>query len=134
MKLFTLILFLAPFLLGCNGDVSSLINSSRFESMLKHRNDQGCSNGFYTHNAFITAGKNWCCSCHNKYICQQLGKICVNSITMIHKSKLWSWLWSFNWQVSNYNYDQVGKAIGVNLLNNPDLVATNPIISFKTAI
>ena len=50
MKLFTLILFLAFFLLGCNGDVSSLISSSLFESMLKHRNDQGCSNGFYTYN------------------------------------------------------------------------------------
>ena len=57
MKLFTLILFLAFFLLGCNGDVSSLISSSLFESMLKHRNDQGCSNGFYTYNAFITAAQ-----------------------------------------------------------------------------
>ena len=42
--------------------------------------------------------------------------------------------WSFHWHVSNYNYDQAGKAIGVNLLNNPDLVATDPVISFKTAI
>ncbi|KAM3695807.1 hypothetical protein ACB098_07G161700 [Castanea mollissima] len=34
----------------------------------------------------------------------------------------------------NYNYGRCGKAIGVDLLNNPDLVATDPIISFKTAI
>ncbi|XP_075666763.1 endochitinase-like, partial [Castanea sativa] len=34
----------------------------------------------------------------------------------------------------NYNYDRAGKAIGVNLLNNPDLVATDPVISLKTAI
>nr|ABK96628.1 unknown [Populus trichocarpa x Populus deltoides] len=34
----------------------------------------------------------------------------------------------------NYNYGQCGKAIGVDLLNNPDLVATDPVISFKTAI
>ncbi|KAL0013188.1 hypothetical protein SO802_000257 [Lithocarpus litseifolius] len=34
----------------------------------------------------------------------------------------------------NYNYGPAGKAIGVDLLNNPDLVATNPTISFKTAI
>lgn len=33
----------------------------------------------------------------------------------------------------NYNYGQCGKAIGANLLNNPDLVATDPVISFKTA-
>ncbi|XP_061355731.1 endochitinase A2-like [Gastrolobium bilobum] len=34
----------------------------------------------------------------------------------------------------NYNYGQCGRAIGADLLNNPDLVATDPIISFKTAI
>lgn len=34
----------------------------------------------------------------------------------------------------NYNYGQCGKAIGVDLLNNPDLVATDPVISFKTAL
>lgn len=35
---------------------------------------------------------------------------------------------------SNYNYGQAGKAIGQDLLNNPDLVSTNPTVSFKTAI
>ncbi|XP_073012219.1 endochitinase-like [Typha latifolia] len=34
----------------------------------------------------------------------------------------------------NYNYGPAGKAIGSNLLSNPDLVATDPIISFKTAL
>lgn len=34
----------------------------------------------------------------------------------------------------NYNYGQCGRAIGIDLLNNPDLVATDPVISFKTAI
>ncbi|KAL1288784.1 hypothetical protein AAHE18_20G008900 [Arachis hypogaea] len=34
----------------------------------------------------------------------------------------------------NYNYGPAGRAIGVDLLNNPDLVATDPVISFKTAI
>ncbi|KAJ9189453.1 hypothetical protein P3X46_000746 [Hevea brasiliensis] len=34
----------------------------------------------------------------------------------------------------NYNYGQCGRAIGVDLLNNPDLVATDAVISFKTAI
>ena len=36
--------------------------------------------------------------------------------------------------ISNYNYGQVGKAIGTDLINNPDLVVTNPTISFKIAI
>ncbi|XP_038706426.1 endochitinase-like [Tripterygium wilfordii] len=34
----------------------------------------------------------------------------------------------------NYNYAQAGRAIGADLINNPDLVATNAVISFKTAI
>ncbi|XP_043693939.1 endochitinase-like isoform X1 [Telopea speciosissima] len=34
----------------------------------------------------------------------------------------------------NYNYGQAGQAIGVDLINNPDLVATDPTISFKTAL
>lgn len=34
----------------------------------------------------------------------------------------------------NYNYGQAGRAIGADLINNPDLVATDPVISFKTAI
>ncbi|XP_042425175.1 endochitinase-like [Zingiber officinale] len=34
----------------------------------------------------------------------------------------------------NYNYGPAGSAIGSNLLSNPDLVATDGVISFKTAI
>nr|AAL30422.1 hevein-like protein [Sambucus nigra] len=34
----------------------------------------------------------------------------------------------------NYNYGLAGEAIGIDLVNDPDLVATDPIVSFKTAI
>ncbi|KAM7470972.1 hypothetical protein LguiA_009155 [Lonicera macranthoides] len=34
----------------------------------------------------------------------------------------------------NYNYGPAGEAIGEDLLNNPDMVATDAIVSFKTAI
>ncbi|CAL5049735.1 unnamed protein product [Urochloa decumbens] len=34
----------------------------------------------------------------------------------------------------NYNYGPAGQAIGQNLLANPDLVATDPTVSFKTAL
>ncbi|XP_057781416.1 endochitinase A-like isoform X3 [Salvia miltiorrhiza] len=34
----------------------------------------------------------------------------------------------------NYNYGPAGQAIGFDGLNNPDIVATNPAISFKTAL
>lgn len=35
---------------------------------------------------------------------------------------------------SNYNYGPAGEKIGENILENPDLVASNPTISFKTAL
>ncbi|KAM1261492.1 hypothetical protein TB2_026378 [Malus domestica] len=34
----------------------------------------------------------------------------------------------------NYNYGQAGQALGQDLINNPDLVATDPVVSFRTAI
>nr|XP_023896808.1 endochitinase-like [Quercus suber] len=34
----------------------------------------------------------------------------------------------------NYNYGQCGEALELDLLNNPDLVATDPVISFKAAL
>ena len=34
----------------------------------------------------------------------------------------------------NYNYGPVGRAIGADLLANPDLVATDPAVAFKTAL
>ncbi|KAK3410546.1 hypothetical protein EUGRSUZ_J02518 [Eucalyptus grandis] len=34
----------------------------------------------------------------------------------------------------NYNYGPAGQAINSDLLNNPDAVATDPVISFKTAL
>ncbi|KAJ4715878.1 Chitinase [Melia azedarach] len=34
----------------------------------------------------------------------------------------------------NYNYLWCGEALGVDLLNNPDLLITDPVLSFKSAI
>lgn len=34
----------------------------------------------------------------------------------------------------NYNYGQVGEALGIDLLNNPDLVKTDGAIAFQTAL
>ncbi|KAM6589815.1 mulatexin [Cannabis sativa] len=34
----------------------------------------------------------------------------------------------------NYNYGLAGKALGVDLIKNPDLVAIDPVVSFRTAL
>nr|AGO20704.3 pathogenesis related protein 3 [Malus domestica] len=34
----------------------------------------------------------------------------------------------------NYNYGETGEAIGEDLINNPDQMATDPVVSFRTAI
>ncbi|KAM0916206.1 hypothetical protein ACQ4PT_010299 [Festuca glaucescens] len=34
----------------------------------------------------------------------------------------------------NYNYGQAGRALSLDLLNNPDLVAADAVVSFKTAL
>ncbi|KAM3207128.1 hypothetical protein ACQJBY_062375 [Aegilops geniculata] len=34
----------------------------------------------------------------------------------------------------DFNYRQAGEALGLDLLDNPDLVSTNPVVAFKTAI
>ena len=36
--------------------------------------------------------------------------------------------------LSNYNYGLAGEALGLDLINNPDLVATDPVVSYKTAL
>ncbi len=34
----------------------------------------------------------------------------------------------------NYNYGQCGAALGLPLLSNPGLVASDPVTAFKTAL
>ena len=34
----------------------------------------------------------------------------------------------------NYNYGAAGKSLGFDGLNNPDIVARDPVVSFKTAL
>lgn len=42
------------------GGVGSLVSSSIFEQMLKHRNDAACpAKGFYTYNAFMAAASSF---------------------------------------------------------------------------
>ncbi|KAK3018067.1 hypothetical protein RJ639_005192 [Escallonia herrerae] len=84
--------------------------------MLKHRNDANCpAMGFYTYQAFISAAKSF------------RGFGTTGDIDTRKRE-----IASFLAQTSHETIAR--RAIGVDLLRNPDLVASNPTISFKTAL
>ncbi|KAL1827844.1 hypothetical protein ACET3Z_006256 [Daucus carota] len=117
---------------GGSGGVGSIITETVFSDMFKHRNDGNCrSNGFYTYSAFINGA-------------QSFNGFGTTGTTDQRKQELAAFLaqtshettggWATAPDGCNYNYGQAGRAIGVDLINNPDLVATDAVISFKTAI
>ncbi|KAI5684045.1 hypothetical protein M9H77_05273 [Catharanthus roseus] len=109
--------------------ISSIISRAVFDEMLKHRNDTSCrSEKFYTYEAFVTAAKSFegfgttgNLNTRKREIAAFLGQT----------SKQTAVLKCF---CSNQEYGRAGRGIGVNLINNPDLVETDAVISFKTAI
>ncbi|KAJ0097417.1 hypothetical protein Patl1_29226 [Pistacia atlantica] len=116
--------------LGALADVSSLISKDLFEQILKHRNDAACQpkggwatapDGPYAWGyCFIRERKDRGAHCTSKDWPCRPGKQYYGRgpIQLTH----------------NYNYGQAGRAIRPDLINNPDLVATHTVISFKTAI
>ncbi|XP_010242848.1 PREDICTED: basic endochitinase-like [Nelumbo nucifera] len=156
------------------GDITSLISSSLFDEILKHRNDGACpARGFYTYNAFIAAARSFSGFATTGDTTTRKREIAAFLAQTSHETTggwatapdgPYAWGYCFvreqgnpgdycspspQWpcasgrkyygrgpiQISyNYNYGPAGRAIGVDLLNNPDLVATDPTISFKTAI
>ncbi|GLT54417.1 hypothetical protein SLA2020_276170 [Shorea laevis] len=177
MKLLTLILCFA-FLIGTSvqqapGGVGSVISSSLFDQLLKHRNDGRCkSNGFYTYNAFIAAARSFGAFGTNGDVTTRKREVAAFLAQTSHETTggwanapdgPYAWGYCFVSENNkadycspsrqypcaagkkyygrgpiqltyNYNYGQAGKAIGAGLLANPDLVATDAIISFKTAL
>ncbi|XP_065000448.1 endochitinase-like [Musa acuminata AAA Group] len=156
------------------GSVGSIISSSLFEQMLKHRNDAACpGKGFYTYTAFIAAANSFSGFGTTGDDATKKREIAAFLAQTSHETTGgWStapdgpYAWGYcfvqeqnpssdycvassQWpcaagkkyygrgpiQISfNYNYGPAGRAIGSDLLNNPDLVATDPTISFKTAL
>ncbi|RWR90610.1 chitinase 1 isoform X3 [Cinnamomum micranthum f. kanehirae] len=147
---------------GGGGAVASVISSDQFEQMLKHRNDASCpARGFYTYEAFIAAANSFSgfaelgdTDTRKREIAAFLGQtsheITGGWATAPDGPYAWGYCnkeergdpgnycqpsteWPCAPEKNNYNYGPAGRAIGVDLLNNPDLVATDPVISFKTA-
>ncbi|CAI0458094.1 unnamed protein product [Linum tenue] len=139
------------------GDVGSIITPALFEELLKHRNDGACEGrGFYTYNAFISAARSFPgfgttgdATTRRKELAAFLAQ--TSHETTGKTKPLFRRVLKFTFlgyqsrqyygrgpiqltQYSNYNYGQAGRAIGQDLINNPDLVATNADISFRTAM
>ncbi|KAK6922518.1 Glycoside hydrolase, family 19, catalytic [Dillenia turbinata] len=159
---------------GGGGDLGSIISSSMFEQMLKHRNDAACpGKGFYTYNAFITAAKSFSKFGNEGDLATRKREIAAFFGQTSHETTggsgwagapdgPYAWGYCFvreknggtycsspSWPcpagkqyygrgpiqlTHNYHYGQAGQALNLDLINNPDLVATNPVVSFKTAI
>ncbi|CAN1226108.1 unnamed protein product [Linum perenne] len=128
------------------GDVGSIITPAIFEDMLKHRNDGACeARGFYNYNAFISAARSFNgfgttgdLNTRKKelaaFLAQTSHETTGGWATAPDGEFAWGYCFIRERQrlTYNYNYGQAGRAIGQDLINNPDLVATNAEISFRT--
>ncbi|KAK1297230.1 Basic endochitinase A [Acorus calamus] len=100
------------FTIAASAQVTSLVSRALFNQMFKHRNDAGCAaRGFYTYDAFVAAANSF-------------GGFARTGDTNARKREIAAFL-------AQTSHETTG--IGANLLGNPDLVATDPTISFKTA-
>ncbi|GKV45162.1 hypothetical protein SLEP1_g52272 [Rubroshorea leprosula] len=103
--------------------------------MLKHRNDAACpTKGFYTYDASIAAANSFGAFGTTSDIDTKKREIAAFLDQTSHET---TGGWATAPDVPDawgYCWEQAGKAINYNLLNNPDAVATDATISFKTAL
>nr|P29021.1 RecName: Full=Acidic endochitinase; Flags: Precursor [Petunia x hybrida]CAA35791.1 acidic chitinase [Petunia x hybrida] len=140
-------------------NVGSIVTSDLFDQMLKNRNDARCfAVRFYTYDAFIAAansfpgfGTTGDDTARKKEIAAFFGQTSHETTggTLSPDGPYaggYCFLREGNQMGNGYygrgpiqltgqsNYDLAGKAIEQDLVNNPDLVATDATVSFKTAI
>ncbi|KAF8762298.1 hypothetical protein HU200_009617 [Digitaria exilis] len=104
--------------------VGKIISESLFNSMLPNRDNASCpAKGFYTYEAFITAASAF----------PEFG---TSGSPELMKRELAAFFGQTSQETTGqlWNYKAAGNALGVDLVSNPDLVSTDPVISFKTAI
>ncbi|XP_044979827.1 L-type lectin-domain containing receptor kinase IX.1-like [Hordeum vulgare subsp. vulgare] len=131
------------------GSVPSTITLEAFDSMLSGRNLSGCDGGaFYTYDAFVEAA--------NASVLRGFG---TTGDDATRRRELAAFFGQTSYVTTGYcyvkavnrasapyygrgpiqlttedNYRQAGRALGLDLLGNPDLVSTDPVVAFKTAI
>ncbi|KAL8479334.1 hypothetical protein ACS0TY_026270 [Phlomoides rotata] len=91
--------------------VSNVVTDAFFNGIANKAPSVCPGRGFYTRDYCDETNKQWPCAPNKGYYGR--GPLQI------------SW---------NYNYGPAGKAIGFDGLNNPEIVARDPVISFKTAL
>ncbi|KAM6563602.1 hypothetical protein CsatB_023600 [Cannabis sativa] len=116
-------------------DVSDIITSSLFDKMLSFRNISGCeSNGFYTYDAFINAARYFSGFGTTGSLETRKRELAAFFGQISHETGVRTTYFCDD-KISNDNYGQVGYALdNLDLLGNPELVATDALVSFQTAI
>ncbi|CAH8362493.1 unnamed protein product [Eruca vesicaria subsp. sativa] len=143
------------------GGLTDIITRSQFDEMLNHKNEGDCpGRGFYTYDAFIAAAKIFHnfgmvgdTSSRKRELAAFFGQTYYQSGGYCYKEEVnppsdycfpqkgWPCAPGKRYYgrgpmmlTGNHNYGMYGLAIGADLLNNPDLVSSDPVIAFRVAI
>ncbi|CAL4920617.1 unnamed protein product [Urochloa decumbens] len=140
-KAFAVLVFAGAALLAAAGGASaqqgvwSIITRPMFHRMLSHRGDSGCEGAFYTYDAFIEAaskfpgfGTTGDDETRKRELAAFFGQTSHETTDPPYYGRGPIQL------THDYNYRKAGRALGLDLLGNPDLVSTDPVVAFKTAI
>uniref|UniRef100_A0A0D9XM14 chitinase n=1 Tax=Leersia perrieri TaxID=77586 RepID=A0A0D9XM14_9ORYZ len=146
---------------AAQGGVGSVITSAVFNSMLPNRDNSLCpARGFYTYDAFIAAANTFpafgtsggSAELNRRELAAFFGQTSheTNGGTR-GAADQFQWGYCFKEErnkatsppyygrgpiqlTGQQNYQLAGKALNLDLVGNPDLVSTNAVISFRTAI
>ncbi|KAG6664567.1 hypothetical protein CIPAW_02G101900 [Carya illinoinensis] len=116
---------------GPGQTVADIVTDDFFNGILNQATGDCPGKSFYTRAAFLSAltlcyieeingaSQDYCDETNTQYPCNPDKKYYGRGPLQL------TW---------NYNYGAAGNSIGIDLLNSPETVATDPVISFKTAL
>uniref|UniRef100_A0ACD5WQ61 Uncharacterized protein n=1 Tax=Avena sativa TaxID=4498 RepID=A0ACD5WQ61_AVESA len=150
MRAFWLLAFAGAALLAASGgqqaSVPSIITRETFDSMLSERNRTGCAGGFYTYDSFVEAASKFPAfgatgdeETRRRELAAFFGRTSSVTDGYCYVKSVERGNTSYYGRgpiqlTSEGNYQQAGKALGLDLVSNPDLVSNDSVVAFETAI